>query len=247
MASLAEILAEGRQRKGWSQTDLAFRAGVSVSTVSRLEQGRGKANVNSLRRLAASIGYDADALARLARNPQASHPPAWLLEMPPSPLPAGAVSLNSIPGLFTGNLLGHPNQPRRPLEPMPRMKRRPHFGGVSAVRTEQREEEASDLSMVPDVGVDFTVSVDGECMEPRYEDGERVGCSIRRWEREGFVWNKDYWIRFKDGETTLKRVRPDPRDPEKIVCHPLNAKAKPFTRSKADVDKAARVLVVLSA
>ena len=245
MASLAEILAEGRERKGWSQTDLAFRAGVSVSTVSRLEQGRGKANVNSLRRLAASIGYDAEALLRLARNPQSHHPPAWLPESA-----APAIPLAAIPGLFTADQLGRPGAaggPVRAPEPIPKMRPAPHFGRVSAVRTEQRQEEAFDISNVPDVGIDFTVTVDGECMEPRYEDGERVGCSIRRWEREGFIWNKDYWIRFKDGETTLKRVKRDPRDKEKIVCVPLNSKAKPFSRAESDVERAARVLVVLSA
>jgi hypothetical protein len=83
-------------------------------------------------------------------------------------------------------------------------------------------------------------------MEPRYQDGERVGCSIRRWESEGFVWEKDYWIRFKNGETTLKRVRPDPRNREKFICAPLNPKARPFSRFKADVEKAARVLTILA-
>jgi transcriptional regulator with XRE-family HTH domain len=243
MASLAEILAEGRQRKSWSQSDLAFRAGVSLSTVSRLEQGRGKANVNSLRRLAASIGYDADSLARLAQNPQASHPLAWLMETPPPQL-----NLSAIPGLFTADQLGPQSQrPIAPPPPMPRMKRKPHYGRVSAVRAEQREEDVMDEMMVPDVGVDFTVTVDGQCMEPRYEDGEKVGCSIRRWEREGFVWNKDYWIRFKDGETTLKRVQADQQDPDKFICFPLNPKARPFSKLKSDVEKAARVMVVLPA
>lgn len=242
MPTLAEILAEGRQRKGWSQSELAFRAGVSTSTVARLEQGRGKANVNSLRRLAASIAYDADALADLARNPHKSHPPAWLAAPAVSPKP-----LIAIPGLFTADQLGQPH-PRLPLEEIPRMRPAPHFGGVSAVRTELREEDAgaTDTTSVPDVGIDFTVRVDGQCMEPRYEDGERLGCSVRRWEREGFVWNKDYWIRFKDGQTTLKRVRPDPRNKEKFICVPLNSKTRPFSRKKANVEKAARVLVVLS-
>jgi hypothetical protein len=82
-------------------------------------------------------------------------------------------------------------------------------------------------------------------MEPRYQDGERVGCSLRRWEREGFIRDKDYWIRFKNGETTLKRYRPDPRNRDKFICLPLNPKSRPFSRLKADVEKAARVLLVL--
>jgi transcriptional regulator with XRE-family HTH domain len=242
MPNLADILVEGRQRQNWSQADLAFRAGVSGSTVSRLEQGRGKANVNSLRRLAAAIGFDADALIAMAKNPAKQVQPAWLTETG-----GPALSLASIPGLFTADRLAQRRHSSMPvMQAPPGMRRVPHYGGVSAVRADRREEPAADFSSVPDIGVDFTVRVDGQCMEPRYDDGERVGCSIRRWEREGFVWGKDYWIRFSDGETTLKRVRPDPRNRDKFVCVPLNPKSKPFSRGKSEVEKAARVLVVLS-
>ena len=37
----AEQLRAGRALLGWSQTDLAQRAGLSVPTVKRLESGRG--------------------------------------------------------------------------------------------------------------------------------------------------------------------------------------------------------------
>jgi transcriptional regulator with XRE-family HTH domain len=239
MADLAEILIEGRQRKHWSQQELAFRAGVSISTVTRAEQGKGIRNVNSLRHLAVAIGYDADALVRLAKEPDSSHRPAWLPEQNTPPLLA-------IPGLTTADRLGGGINGAHPeFQPPPRMRPVPHYGRVSAVRTDTRDEVPGDFSNAPDVGVDFTVSVDGQCMEPRYEDGVRVGCSIRRFEKEGFVWGKDYWIRFKDGQTTLKCVKPDPRDADKFICAPLNAKAKAFSRCKADVDSAARVLVVL--
>lgn len=252
MLALAEILIEGRRRRGWSQAELANRAGLSASTIARTEQGNGAPNVNSLRRLALAIGYDPDALVRLAKDPARPHPPAWLAD-PDRPL----APLAAIPGLMTADHLTNPDHPlpssshRAP----PGAIRVPHFGRVSAVKTDHRADEhphddrldsAAEFSHVPDVGVDFTISVDGQCMEPRYEDSERVGCSIRRWEREGFIWNKDYWIRFKNGETTLKRVKPDPRHPDKFICAPLNPKAKPFSRFKADVEKAARVLVVLS-
>jgi transcriptional regulator with XRE-family HTH domain len=244
MAQLADILVEGRRRRGWSQAELALRAGVSVSTVSRTEQGGGLPNVNSLKRLAAAIGYDPDAMARLAREPDRTAEEAWLPEVNA----AGRAALGAIPGLTTADRL---NERTILSEPQltgatPRTVRVPHFGRVSAVRTDWRDEIGGEFSHVPDVGVDFTISVDGQCMEPRYEDSERVGCSIRRWESEGFVWGKDYWIRFKNGETTLKRVKPDPKHKEKFLCVPLNPKAKRFSRFKADVEKAARVLVVLS-
>jgi phage repressor protein C with HTH and peptisase S24 domain len=125
------------------------------------------------------------------------------------------------------------------------MVRVPYFGGVSAVRVDRREDVGGEVIDVPEAGVDFVVRADGQCMEPRYENGERVGCSVRRWQREGFVWGKDYWIRFKNGEMTLKRVKPDPRHRDRFMCVPLNPKSKPFTRLKSDVDSAARVVAVL--
>jgi transcriptional regulator with XRE-family HTH domain len=238
MATVADIVKEGRERRNWSQAELANRAGVSGSTIARVEQDRGLPNSNTLKRLAAAIGYDPAALVRLARNPGAAQPAAWL------PDPAAPSNIWGIPGLTTADQLGR--LPATRAAPLPAMVRAPHYGGVSAVQSDLREEIGGDFSDTPDVGIDFTVTVDGQCMEPRYQDGERVGCSVRRWEREGFVWEKDYWIRFRNGETTLKRVRPDPRNREKFICLPLNPKSKPFSRLKADVEKAARVLVVLA-
>jgi transcriptional regulator with XRE-family HTH domain len=244
MAGVAEIVKQGRERRNWSQADLALRSGVSASTIARTEQDRGLPNSNTLRRIASAIGYEPDALVRMAREPGAEHPAAWLSAAGVSI--AGQSALAGLAGMTTADQL-----PRRsatdstPLLGPPRMTPVPHFGGVSAVRTDLREDGGEGFSVAPDVGIDFTVSVDGQCMEPRYQDGERVGCSIRRWESEGFVWERDYWIRFKNGETTLKRVRPDPRNPAKFICAPLHPKAKPFSRLKADVEKAARVVTVL--
>jgi transcriptional regulator with XRE-family HTH domain len=233
MVSVAGIVKEGRERRHWSQAELAQAVGVHGSTIARVEQDRGLPNSNTLKRLAAAIGYDPEALVRLARNPAGAHRAAWLV--------------GEIAGLTTADRLGELSaQPAGQLiRPLTNI-RAPHFGGVSAVQSDSREEISGDFSNAPDVGIDFTVTVDGQCMEPRYQDGERVGCSVRRWEREGFVWQKDYWIRFKNGETTLKRVKPDPRHRAKFVCVPLNPKSRPFSRLKADVEKAARVLVVLT-
>jgi transcriptional regulator with XRE-family HTH domain len=246
MTGVADILEQGRQRRGWSQQELAFRAGVSVSTISRTEQGRGLPNINSLRRLAAVIGCEPDALVRLAKEPGKAAAPRWVDDV--GTAQEAAVSLAKMPGLTTGDRLGSAMAPVSAM--LAAMVRVPHFGGVSAVRTELREEDVGgergvESSVVPDIGVDFTVSVDGQCMAPRYEDGERVGCSVRRWEKEGFVWGKDYWIRFKNGETTLKRVQRDPRNQSRFVCEPLNPKARPFRRAMSSVEKAARVLVIL--
>jgi len=239
MAVVAEIVRQGRERRHWSQAELALRAEVSASTIARTEQDRGLPNSNTLRRLAAAIGYNPDALVQLARDPQAVHHPAWIAD-PPARQTAAA-----IPGITTADRLGESRMPPPPPA-QTMMVRTPHYGAVSAVRTDLRDQADAEFGLAPDVGIEFTVTVDGQCMEPRYQDGERVGCSIRRWESEGFVWEKDYWIRFKNGETTLKRVRPDPRNREKFICAPLNPKARPFSRFKADVEKAARVLTILA-
>jgi len=245
MANVSEILIEGRQRQNWSQLDLAIRAGVSVSTISRTEQGRGLPNVNSLRRLAQAVGYDPDALVRIAKNPSQQDQPVVSEERDVS----GESKRPRIPGVITADRLGW-DEPASEIEPTHRRwrtKRVPHYGGVSAVRTEIRDMTPDhDFTNVPGEGVDFTVTVDGQCMEPRYENGERLGCSIRRWEREGLIWNRDYWIRFKDGESTLKRVQIDPNDPARFLCVPLNPKEKSFSRRKADISAAARVVVVLT-
>jgi transcriptional regulator with XRE-family HTH domain len=200
MAKLWEILLEGRRRRNWSQLDLAFRAGVSASTVARTEQGRGAPNNNSLRRMAIAIGHDPDALVNIAHDGEGE--PVWVA------IGQSAWSSQSIAGVTTADRMG--SRPGvsagdQPLAPPPPMVRVPHFGRVSAVRTDLRETAGLEISLVPDVGVDFTVSV----------------------------------------ETTLKRVMPDPDNHENFICQPLNPTAEPFVRSKADVAKAARVLVVL--
>jgi transcriptional regulator with XRE-family HTH domain len=154
-----------------------------VSTISRAEQGRGLPNINSLRRLAAVIGCEPDALVRLAKEPEKAPAPRWIDEVGKGQ--EEAVSLAKIPGLTRGDRLGDRLGDRvgsatATVSPMlAAMVRVPHFGGVSAVRTEAREEDVGgergvESSIVPDIGVDFTVSVDGQCMAPRYEDGERV-------------------------------------------------------------------------
>lgn len=231
--SLGEIIRSARRRKLWSQADLAQRVDVSLSTITRAEQGKGAPNVNSLRRIAEELGFERDELVRVAKGMAGASAKALAA---------------SLPGVRTADqLAGNPPASTGRTPSLPPMMQVPHYGAVSAVRVDNREEIGGEWSRVPDMDIDFTVGVDGQCMEPRYEHGERVGCSVRRWLAEGFIWGKDYWIRFNDDQTTLKRVRPDPRDPAKFVCTPLNLKTKPFTRLKADVEKAARVVMVLTA
>lgn len=51
-----------RESKGWGQEDLAHEAGVSVKTVSRVENGRHESRNNTVERIADALGVDKDEL-----------------------------------------------------------------------------------------------------------------------------------------------------------------------------------------
>lgn len=56
-------LLRARRLRGWTQTQLAERAGVSLKTVNRLERGvAGAPGVDTLRRLAEAMGTPAEQL-----------------------------------------------------------------------------------------------------------------------------------------------------------------------------------------
>ena len=55
-------LREARERALLTQEELAARSGVTVSTISRLENGLQAARISTIRKLAATIGTTADKL-----------------------------------------------------------------------------------------------------------------------------------------------------------------------------------------
>ena len=58
-------IAERRERRGWSQQDLATRAGLAIATISSWEQERvAHPTVDALGRLAAVLGCRLDDLVR---------------------------------------------------------------------------------------------------------------------------------------------------------------------------------------
>ncbi len=65
MATVGERLRVARDRKVWTQEDLARESGVPVVTISRIENGHleGQPRQSTIRRLAAPLGVE----------------PAWLL------------------------------------------------------------------------------------------------------------------------------------------------------------------------
>lgn len=60
--SVREAIRRERCRKGWSQRDLAEKAGVSPTTVMHFETGQTVARLQTAYALAAPLGLDIDPL-----------------------------------------------------------------------------------------------------------------------------------------------------------------------------------------
>ena len=60
MSTIGERIAEARQRRGWTQSDLAARAGSSAATVSQWETGHRTPGAPALVALADALEVTAD-------------------------------------------------------------------------------------------------------------------------------------------------------------------------------------------
>lgn len=71
MKSIGEILGERvrelRLKRGWSQTDLAKNAKVSLQTINRLEKNKQQARGSNLEAIAGALGVTSDELLMEAR------------------------------------------------------------------------------------------------------------------------------------------------------------------------------------
>lgn len=63
MGSFGETLKRLREKKGYSQVDLAERAGMNQFGVAKLEQGQRKPTWESVQALAAALGVSCEAFA----------------------------------------------------------------------------------------------------------------------------------------------------------------------------------------
>ncbi|MCB9746041.1 MAG: helix-turn-helix transcriptional regulator [Alphaproteobacteria bacterium] len=68
---LAHRLRAERKRRGWTQTEMATRSGLSIATVARLEQ-TGQGQLSSLIHLSAALGRLSDFEALLKPAPPSS-------------------------------------------------------------------------------------------------------------------------------------------------------------------------------
>ena len=64
---LGQKIREIRKERGMSQTELAWKAGISLITISRIERGERDPHVRTLAQIARGLGVPAFELLRSAR------------------------------------------------------------------------------------------------------------------------------------------------------------------------------------
>ena len=64
-----QTIRELREAKGWTQLDLAFRVGVTLSTISNWERGRYEPRLKQLRDLARVFEVSMDHIASVEQTP----------------------------------------------------------------------------------------------------------------------------------------------------------------------------------
>jgi len=194
-----------RRERYLTQDEFAQRLEMSPANIRRLEQAEvGGMQVKNFRRLAALLNISPDDLRRAIGAKQTSPP-------------AGAEAESQEPPMASAEFpAGLKESPRDIVDV-------PHFHGVSAARIENRTDAAQGRAAVPAGSKRrFAVTVDGDCMEPKYRDGDIVVFSVDAAEREGIVDGKNYFIQFTDGENTFKRIFPDPENRELLILRCWN-------------------------
>jgi transcriptional regulator with XRE-family HTH domain len=122
-----------------------------------------------------------------------------------------------------------------------------HYHGVSAARTEERTPTGRGKAPVPAGGTRrFAVTVDGDCMEPKYYHGDTVIFSVEAAEREGIVEGKNYFIQFAGGDNTFKRIFLDPENRELLILRCWNEKYPPRVIERSQVKLLARAIYKLT-
>ena len=83
-------------------------------------------------------------------------------------------------------------------------------------------------------GADCAIRVEGDSMIPRYNNGDVLAIRILR-DPAFFQWGRCYVISTTQG-FIVKRLFPDPSDPDGIICHSENSEMYPdYKITKSDV------------
>jgi transcriptional regulator with XRE-family HTH domain len=210
-------LASVRMARYLTQEELANRLGMSIAGIRRLEQMKvGGMQMRNFRRLAQLVEMTCEELR-------------------------GRVGVSRSAALETAQQFIAGQRPAiaaMPVIPVTEVER---FHGVSASRAEDRTDVRRARVPVP-AGPDhrFVVTVDGDCMEPRYLDGNLVVFSVDAVEREGILPGRNYFIQFTDGETTFKRIFFDDLEANRLILRCWNAKYPDRTIERSSIQLLAR-------
>jgi transcriptional regulator with XRE-family HTH domain len=189
-----------------TQDELAQKLEMSAANVRRIEQSEVTGmQVKNFRRLATLLNTAPDPLrARIGVNLDGG---ATLLE--PVTEARSKDDFRPPPSIRPGS--------RREVSDVD------HFYGVSAARTEDRAATDRGTLPVPAGSAQrFAVTVDGDCMEPKYRDGDSVIFSVDAVEREGIIDGRNYFVQFTDGQNTFKRLFLDPENREQVILRCWN-------------------------
>jgi transcriptional regulator with XRE-family HTH domain len=193
-------LASLRNERYLTQAELASRLGMSTAGVRRLEQlDVGGMQVRNFRRLAELARCTPEQLRQ-----RIGVRPGWS---------------GSRPELVAGQPAALARGPSLAVIDVER------FHGVSAARTEDRAGvERGHIPVPAGAGRRFAAVVDGDCMEPKYENGDVVVFSIDAAEKEGIIEGRNYFIQFTDGQNTFKRIFFEPTDADWLILRCWNAR-----------------------
>ncbi|HET6250010.1 MAG TPA: LexA family transcriptional regulator [Tepidisphaeraceae bacterium] len=229
---LGRRLAALRRERYLTQEEFAQRLEMSPANVRRLEQSQsGGMQVKNFRRLATLLNVSPDDLKRQI----------GAVDHPGSDLSHGATATDEPPITGADFPASVKRATRRDVVEVS------HFHGVSAARVESRTDANRGTSSVP-AGSQrrFSVTVDGDCMEPKYRDGDVVVFSVDAAEREGIVEGKNYFIQFAGEENTFKRIFLDPENRELLILKCWNERYPPRIVERSKIKLLARAIYRLT-
>jgi phage repressor protein C with HTH and peptisase S24 domain len=222
---LGKRFAALRRERYLTQDEFAQKLEMSAANVRRLEQSEtGGMQVKNFRRLATLLNVSPDDLRR-----QIGVKDEALTARIES---AGALETPVVDADFPASV--KPTSRRGIVDVS-------HYHGVSAARVENRTDTNRGQAPVPAGNQRrFAVTVDGDCMEPKYRDGDVVVFSVDAAEREGIVDGKAYFIQFAGEENTFKRIFRDPENHELLILKCWNERYPPRIVERSKITLLAR-------
>ena len=224
--------ADLRRERYLTQEEFAQKLDMSAANVRRIEQSESSGmQARNFRRLATLVNVSPEELRRRIGVPVAT------------PFHSQTPSSTAL-----GDYQHDPQFPRGiRADTLKEVADVEHFHGVSAARTEHRTATGRGKSPVPGPAQRrFAVTVDGDCMETKYRDGESVIFSVDAAESEGIIEGRNYFIQFHDDQNTFKRIFLDPENHELLVLKCWNEKYPPRVIERSSIKLLARAVYKLT-